>query len=120
MGKLFGLFHIKHFLSFFTAKKKNNDLFLSEGLFVSGAHPRLFLFNSEATHSPPETSESAASRISTHFMPEGVPNLFAQANHTSPSPSGSSNISNGLSLASGNRQPYALPKPNGKEVLNLL
>ena len=72
-----------------------------------------FLVHSEANHSPPETSESAASRPSPHSNPEIAPGLCPHPNYLGSSPPGST-----TKVLNGNSHLYALPKPHGKEVSN--
>ncbi|XP_073115869.1 mitogen-activated protein kinase kinase kinase 5 isoform X2 [Elaeis guineensis] len=67
----------------------------------------------EANHSPPETSESAASRPSPHSNPEIAPGLCPHPNYLGSSPPGST-----TKVLNGNSHLYALPKPHGKEVSN--
>ncbi|XP_072951384.1 mitogen-activated protein kinase kinase kinase 5-like [Typha angustifolia] len=74
----------------------------------------------ESSQSNPESSESASSRPSYRSNPE-VPNLSPpHPNYVASSPAGSArSTSNGMHLANGTFHPCALPKPHGKEVLNL-
>ncbi|XP_008792633.2 mitogen-activated protein kinase kinase kinase 5-like isoform X2 [Phoenix dactylifera] len=77
--------------------------------------------NGEASHSCPETSESAASRPSPYSNSEIAPCFSAHPNYIGPSlPGSTTKILNGIQLAAGNFQLYTLPKPHGKEVLKLL
>ncbi|KAJ6804843.1 mitogen-activated protein kinase kinase kinase 5-like [Iris pallida] len=77
------------------------------------------LSNGDASDFHPETSKSASSRALAHSMPEVTHDLSPRGNHVSSFTGSSNNVPNGLLLAAGNHQMYALPKPKGKEVLNL-
>ncbi|KAG1347922.1 mitogen-activated protein kinase kinase kinase 5 [Cocos nucifera] len=76
--------------------------------------------NGEASHSCPETSESAASRPSPCSNSEIAPCFSPYPNYIGPSlPGCTTKVLNGTQLAGGNFQPHTLPKPHGKEVLKL-
>ncbi|KAK1276338.1 Mitogen-activated protein kinase kinase kinase YODA [Acorus gramineus] len=76
------------------------------------------LSNSDNDQSHPETSESAASRLSPRSTLETLPNLSPpQANH---SPSPPLNGLSGIHRGAANHRMYSLPKAHhGKEVLHL-